>query len=134
MKRVMVFGTFDVLHPGHISFLKQAKKLGDYLIVSLARENNIRKIKGRAARHSEAERKSMLEAVKFVDKAVLGAREDYIGHILAQKPNVIALGYDQKAYTKELKSKLAKAGLKKIMIVRMKSFKPRQYKSSNFLK
>ncbi|HEY4500387.1 MAG TPA: adenylyltransferase/cytidyltransferase family protein, partial [Candidatus Paceibacterota bacterium] len=49
MKRVMVFGTFDILHPGHLYFLRAAKKLGDYLIVSLARDVNVRKIKGRKA-------------------------------------------------------------------------------------
>ena len=132
MKRVMVFGTFDILHPGHISFLRQARKLGDFLIVSLARENNIRKIKGRRAVHSEKERLSLVEAIRYVNKAVLGSVDDYIKHIVSQKPDVIALGYDQRAYTKDLKLKLGKAGLK-VRIVRLKPFKPRLYKTSKLL-
>lgn len=133
MKRVMVFGTFDILHPGHISFLRQAKKLGDFLIVSLARENNIRKIKGHKARHSEKQRQTMLEAIKYVNKAVLGATDDYIKHIVSQKPDIIALGYDQRAFTANLKEKLAGAGLKKIRIVRLKSYRPHLYKTSKLI-
>src|SRR3989344_7183697 len=126
MKRIMVFGTFDILHPGHISFLRRAKKLGDYLIVSLARENNIRKIKGHKARYSESERKSMLEAVKYADKVVLGAKDDYIKHIVSQKPHIIALGYDQRAFTKGLEEKLAHRGLR-IKIIRLKPLRPNLY-------
>ena len=131
MTRVMVFGTFDILHPGHIYFLRAAKRYGDFLIVSLARQGNIRRIKGRSARHSESERKSMLEAVRFVDKVVVGAEKDYIGHILKHKPNVIALGYDQKEYTEKLGKKLAEAGLN-VIIVRIKPFKSALYKSRKY--
>ena len=132
MKRVMVFGTFDILHPGHIFFLRQAKKYGDYLIVSLAREKFIRKIKGHKARHSETERKKMLEAVKFVDRVVLGAKSDYIRHIVREKPNVIVLGYDQKHFTEKLKEILAEKGLK-VKIVRLEAYKPEKYKTSKLL-
>lgn len=124
----MVFGTFDILHPGHIGFLKQAKKLGDFLIVSLAREEFIKLIKGRKALYSETERKTLLESVRYVDRVVLGAKDDYIKHIVAQKPDIIALGYDQTAFTENLKEKLAKKGLK-VRIVRLKAYKPKLYKS-----
>lgn len=132
MKRVLVFGTFDILHPGHLDFLRQAKKLGDFLIVSLAREKFIRKIKGRKALHSEKARKHMVEALKIVDKAVLGYKDNYIKHIASQKPQIIALGYDQIAFTQDLEKKLAAAGLK-IIIVRLKPYKKRLYKSSKIL-
>ena len=128
----MVFGTFDILHPGHLYFLKQARKYGDYLIVSLARENYIRKIKRRSSRHSETERKKLLEAVKFVDKVVLGSKTDYLQHIVSQKPQVIALVYDQKAFTNGLKNKLAERGLQ-VKIVRLKSYRREIYKSSKYL-
>jgi len=129
----MVFGTFDILHPGHLDFFRQAKKLGNFLIVSLARENNIRKIKGRKALHSEKQRLMMVEALKIVDKAVLGASEYYIKHIASQKPHIIALGYDQKAFTEDLKEKLIATGLKKIQIVRLKAYKPSKYKTSKLI-
>ena len=132
MTRVMVFGTFDILHPGHIYFLEFARKYGDFLIVSLAREKNIRKIKGRSAMHSEADRMTMVQALKIVDKAVLGSKDDYIQHIVSQKPDVIALGYDQKAFTHKLKETLADAGLK-VQIVRLKPYKVKVYKSSKLL-
>lgn len=128
MKRVMVFGTFDILHPGHIHFLKAAKKCGDVLIVSLARQSNIRRIKGRSAQHSEKARKAMLASLRFVDKVVLGAENDYIGHIVKQKPDIIALGYDQYHYTKGLKQRLAEEGLD-VRIVRVNAYKPRIYKT-----
>lgn len=129
MIRVLVFGTFDILHPGHIDFLRQAKRYGDFLIVSLAREKFIRKIKGHAARHSEAERKKLLGSVKFVDKVVLGSKSDYLGHIAAQKPDIIALGYDQTAFTEGLAKKLKARGLK-VKIVRLKPYKLKIYKTS----
>ncbi|KKW23310.1 MAG: FAD synthase [Parcubacteria group bacterium GW2011_GWA2_51_12] len=129
MKKVLVFGTFDVIHPGHISFLKQAKKYGDFLIVSLAREKYIRKIKGQSARHSETERKALLESLRLVNKVVFGSKTDYVGHILSIKPSVIVLGYDQKAFTEKLGEKLAERGLK-VRIVRAGAYKPAIYKSS----
>ena len=133
MKRVLVFGTFDILHPGHIYFLKQAKKLGDFLIVSLAREKFVRQIKGHKPLHSEKERLDMARALKIVDKAILGSTDNYIKHIVSQKPDIIALGYDQRAFTADLKKKLSDAGLKKIKIVRLKPYKPIFYKSSKIL-
>ena len=129
MKRVLVFGTFDILHPGHIYFLRQAKKHGDFLIVSLAREKFIKKIKGRRAIHSETDRGKMEKALEMADKVVLGSKSDYIGHIVSLKPNIIALGYDQKVFTGGLEGKLRDRGLK-IKIVRLKAYKPNIYKSS----
>lgn len=121
------------MHPGHIQFLKSAKRYGDFLIVSLARDTNIKRIKGHAASHTEAERKALLESVKFVDRVVMGAKTDYLGHIISLKPSIIALGYDQKHYTEKLREKLAKRGLK-VKIVRLKPYKPKIYKSSKLLK
>lgn len=126
--KVMVFGTFDVLHPGHIEFLRQAKKLGDYLIVSLAREKYIRKIKGHPARHTEPERRELLQAVRFVDEVVLGSRTDYLAHILRHRPQVIALGYDQTAFVAGLAEKLRARGLA-VKIVRLKPYKAKIYKT-----
>lgn len=128
MKKVLVFGTFDILHPGHIYLFKKAKRLGDFLIVSLATDRNVKRIKGRAPRHSVRDRKGLISALKFVDKVVVGAEKDYLGHIVALTPDVIALGYDQKAFTVGLEDKLAARGLK-VRIVRIKPYKKAIYKT-----
>jgi FAD synthetase len=133
--KIMVFGTFDLLHKGHLHFFKQARKLAKKpcLIVSVARDKNVRKIKGKKPQLSEKRRLALVKNSKFVDKAVLGALGDYVGHIIKQNPAIIALGYDQKAYTKGLKAILKKSGLI-VKIKRLKAYKPLVYKSSFFKK
>ena len=127
----MVFGTFDFLHKGHLYFFSQAKKLAQksFLIVSVARDVNVKKIKKHKAAQGEALRLAKIQSLKIVDKAVLGGKSGYLNHILRERPNIIALGYDQKAYVQNLKRDIEKHRLK-IKIRRLKAFMPRVYKSS----
>jgi FAD synthetase len=127
----MVFGTFEILHKGHLDFFEQARKLAKnpFLIVSIARDFNVKNIKGHKSRFSEKQRLIKVKQSKLVNKAMLGSLKDYIGHILKEKPQIIALGYDQKAYTKNLRKLLLKAGLE-VKVVRLKAFYPKIYKSS----
>lgn len=127
----MVFGTFDVLHSGHINFFRQARKLSAnaYLIVSVARDVNVKKIKGLPPRRREKSRLGAVKKCALVDRALLGGIKDYISHIIKQKPEIIALGYDQTAYIKNLKPLLAQKGLK-VKIVKLKAYYPKIYKSS----
>jgi len=129
----MVFGTFDVLHKGHLDFFRQARKLSakPFLIVSVARDVNVKKIKKAKPLHNEILRKKSVAKSKLVNKAVLGGLKNYIPHIVKEAPAIIALGYDQKAYVKNLKSLLLKNGLK-VRVVRLKPHKPHIYKSSFF--
>ena len=69
MKRVLTYGTFDLLHIGHINILKRARALGDYLVVALSTDE-FNEIKGKKAYHSFQERKSLLEAVRYVDLVI----------------------------------------------------------------
>ena len=69
MKRVITYGTYDLLHWGHIRLLKRAKQLGDYLIVALSTDE-FNAIKGKKAYHSYEERKLMLEAIRYVDLVI----------------------------------------------------------------
>ena len=69
MKRVLTYGTFDLLHWGHVRLLKRAKELGDYLIVALSTDE-FNKIKGKKAYHCFEERKMMLEAMRYVDLVI----------------------------------------------------------------
>ncbi|ANU10226.1 glycerol-3-phosphate cytidylyltransferase [Planococcus antarcticus DSM 14505] len=69
MKKVITYGTFDLIHHGHINILKRAKENGDYLIVGLS-SDEFNAIKGKSAYHSYEERKLILEAIKYVDEVI----------------------------------------------------------------
>jgi len=69
MKRVITYGTYDLLHYGHIRLLKRARELGDYLIVGLSTDE-FNAGKGKSAYHPYEERKAMLEAIRYVDLVI----------------------------------------------------------------
>lgn len=69
MKRILTYGTFDLLHFGHIEILRRAKALGDYLVVAVSTDE-FNAIKGKKAYHDYATRKKMLEAVRYVDLVI----------------------------------------------------------------
>ncbi|MBU5465334.1 glycerol-3-phosphate cytidylyltransferase [Virgibacillus sp. MSJ-26] len=69
MKRIITYGTFDILHAGHINLLRRAKELGDYLIVGISTDK-FNEMKGKQAYYSFEQRKAILEAVKYVDKVI----------------------------------------------------------------
>ncbi len=129
-KRIMVFGTFDGIHRGHLDFFKQAKNFmkNSFLIVSIARDKNVLKIKGKVPRLSEKERLGLVKKCKIADRVVLAGKVKYLTHILKEHPNVIALGYDQKAYVQELKKDLKNKGVS-IKIIRLKPYKEHIYKN-----
>jgi len=129
MKTVMVFGSFDVLHPGHLYFLKKAKTFGDKLIVVIARNSTIEKVKGKKPKYNERERKEHINELAYVDKAVLGYETDYYEIIEDINPAVICLGYDQDSFTKDLDKELEKRGMKP-KIIRIGAYKEDVYKSS----
>ena len=125
MKKVMVFGTFDTLHKGHLNLFGQAGKHG-YLIAVVARDETVKKVKGRFPHYSEKER---LKHVKIhVDKAVLGYKTDKYAIIKRINPDIICLGYDQNSFTRDLRKHF------KGKIIRLKAYKPHIYKSSKFKK
>ena len=123
-KTVMCFGTFDRLHPGHISYLKQAGEYGEILIVVIARDVNVKKIKGRLPSKNEAERLEEIKKIKFVDQAVLGQIKNKYNIIKKYNPDVICLGYDQNVDETELRTVF------KNKIIRLKPYKEELYKSS----
>ncbi|OGS61109.1 MAG: FAD synthase [Euryarchaeota archaeon RBG_19FT_COMBO_69_17] len=94
MVRVMATGVFDLLHPGHVYFLREARRLGDELVVVVARDATARRFKHEPIT-GEASRLQLVESLKPVDRAILG-REGNIYDILDElRPDVIALGFDQ---------------------------------------
>lgn len=93
--RVMTTGVFDLLHPGHLLMLEEAQKLGDELVVVIARDASAEKEKHRPIT-PEDHRRRMVEALKPVDKAVLGHHGDYYRIVEELRPDIIALGFDQR--------------------------------------
>ncbi len=90
-KKVLAVGFFDMLHYGHLNYLRQAKEKGDYLIVLVSHEKN----KNKKALLSQKERAEMVESLKIVDKVVLGDEKRDFEKILREiKPDVIVVGYD----------------------------------------
>lgn len=130
MKTVMVFGTFDGVHQGHEYFLNEAKKLGDRLVVCIARDVTVERIKGRCPRRPEIERREALVEDRHVDQVVYGDRELSSYRIVEEiNPDVIALGYDQTELKTDLGRWVSARG-KSIELVDIASHHPELYKSS----
>jgi len=126
----MVFGTFDIFHKGHISFMEQAKQYGDFLIVVIARDKTVEKVKGVQSYNKEKIRMKMIINSGLAEKVILGDLKDRYAAIKKYKPEIICLGYDQKFFIDKLKNKLSEFGLNKTKIIRLKSYYPQIYKSS----
>ncbi|MDO8659529.1 MAG: adenylyltransferase/cytidyltransferase family protein [Candidatus Parcubacteria bacterium] len=128
--KILVFGTFDGLHEGHLDFFKQARKLANnsFLIVSVARDKNVKRIKGELPELNDKKRLALVKKCALVDKVILAGVQNYLPHILRESPDIIALGYDQKAYVKNLKKDLKNKGLM-VKIVRLKPYKEHVYKN-----
>ncbi|MBI4066523.1 adenylyltransferase/cytidyltransferase family protein [Candidatus Gottesmanbacteria bacterium] len=96
MKKVLVGGCFDLLHYGHIRFLEEAKKQGDWLVVALESDENVRRMKseGRPI-HTQAQRKEMLEAISCVDEVIalpqMNSHQEYYDLVSRVQPQVIAI-------------------------------------------
>ncbi len=121
----MGFGTFDGLHPGHVSVLKQLRELGDEVFVVVARDKNVEKLKGRKPHFNEAQRSEALRKTELADHVLLGNEENFYQCLVDHRPDVIGLGYDQHADLDALAKRFPD-----IRIVRLKAMKPHVFKSS----
>jgi FAD synthetase len=128
----MVFGTFDVLHPGHVHFFKQALKLAEnpFLIVSIARDVSVAKVKGKPPLYSELQRQKSVVDTGLADRVVLGAVGDHIAHILEEEPDIIALGYDQSGYYVETTKEYFAKHNSRVRFVTLQPHRPEEFKSS----
>ena len=93
MVKVMATGTFDLLHLGHIYYLKEAKKLGDRLAVVVSTDSTVRRLKHEPVNHEQI-RLNLIKELKIVDEAYLGHEDDIYEIVKEIKPDVIALGFD----------------------------------------
>jgi len=92
--KVLVAGTFDIIHPGHIYLFNEAKKYGDIYAI-IARDENVRKFKGKKTVFNENERKLLVESLKMVKEAHLGDANDLFKKVNEINPDIIFLGPDQ---------------------------------------
>lgn len=110
MVRVMATGVFDLLHPGHLFFLEEARKLGDELVVVVARDQTARRLKHEPYLPEQL-RREMVAALKPVDRAILGSATDIYSTVIEVRPDLIALGFDQVFDEREVERECARRGV-----------------------
>jgi FAD synthetase len=120
MVKVMATGTFDLLHMGHIYYLKEAKKLGDILVVVVATDATVRKLKHDPITPQEI-RVNLIKELKVVDEAYLGHEKDIYAIVEEIKPDIIALGFDQVHDADAIKAELKKRKLN-VQVVRLSKY------------
>jgi FAD synthetase len=131
MKKVIVFGTFDHLHKGHISFLQQAKRLADQILVVVARDRHVFAAKKRNPSEKDRIRAKNLRKLEFVDRVILGSKtHNFYRTLRSHKPDIVALGYDQEPSLWKLRRDLKRHRIKGLVLKRLRSYNPNIYKSS----
>jgi len=120
MVRVLATGTFDLLHPGHLLYLSEARSLGDELYVIVARDSMIKHKQKPIV--PEEQRLEMVQALRVVDKAMLGSKTDIFEPLRDIRPDIIALGANQFFKEKDLEAQLRVHGID-AKVVRINSFR-----------
>jgi len=123
--RIMGFGTFDGLHPGHVSVLKQLRELGDEVFVVVARDKSVEKIKGNKPHFDERKRLEAVRKTGLADHVLLGNEKHFYQCLIDYRPDIIGLGYDQRADLDHLAKHFPS-----IRVERLKALKPHIFKSS----
>jgi FAD synthetase len=125
---------FDLLHLGHVKFLEEAKKAGGKnaeLLVIVARDSTVQRMKGRKPVMPENQRRALVESLRVVDEAVLGLEDFDIGEVIERvKPDVIALGYDQADMEARVREYVNKHALN-VRVVRVGKFEDDELSSSS---
>ena len=119
MRRVVATGTFDILHPGHLFYLEESRKLGDELWVVVAREWNV--VHKPRPIIPEEQRLKMIAGLRCVDHAMLGDMEDMFRPIAEIDPEVVTLGFNQKFSEERLVSQMRERGIR-ADVVRIRPF------------
>lgn len=109
MKRVVAQGTFDILHPGHVYYLQEARKMGDELHVIVARGSNVTHKAGPVI--PDNQRVEMVAALESVDQAHLGHPDDIFVPVEEIGPDVIVLGHDQHHDETAIQAELESRGI-----------------------
>jgi len=132
-KTVLASGTFDLLHLGHVKYLEEARKAGGKdarLVVIVATDKTVQKRKGAKPVMPEEHRRALVESLKVVDEAVLGYEKFDISTVIEEiKPDVIAVGYDQKGIEDKVCQTVAQKKLP-IQVVKISKFGKEELNSS----
>ena len=133
----MASGVFDLLHYGHVRFLEEAKRLGGpdaRLVVIVARDRTVERLKGRRPIIPEDQRRALVEALRVVDEALLGYEALNLEAVLERvRPDIIAVGYDQEGIEQRLRRLIEERGLD-IQVVRIGRFGDEELSSSSKIK
>lgn len=134
-KKIVITGTFDLVHPGHTFLIKKASELGEVYVI-VARDVNVKKFKGVSPILPEDQRLEMVQNLKNVKKAIFGKIDsDYLKIIEEINPDIIMLGPNQKVTIKMIKNGLKAKGLEKIKIIRLEKFyNKHKFHSSTLIK
>lgn len=134
---VLATGTFDLLHYGHVYYLTEAKKAGGEdakLVVVVARDKTVERLKGSRPIIPENQRRAVVEALRVVDEALLGYEDMNMEKVIERvKPDVIAVGHDQKEIEKRVRQLIKDKNLK-IEVVRVRRFSEETLNSSTKIK
>lgn len=126
----MTFGTFDHLHLGHIYYLREARKYGNYLITVVARDKTTNTLKWKPAREDEQVRLQKLINVHVADEVLLGSETDYYAILWEKKPDVLCFGYDQRSFNGESLTRYLTEHNLSPQIITLDAFEPEKWKSS----
>ena len=130
-RTVLIFGVFDAIHDGHLSFIGQAKKEGDHLVVIVARDEVVKELKGKFPEKNEVERINKLLEISDVDLVLLGDPERETYNTLKEvKPDILFLGYDQNVLGESIEKNIKSGKLPKMKVIKGKPFKPEIFHSS----
>lgn len=120
MVRVMASGVFDLIHIGHLRFLESARALGDELVVVVATDDTVRRRKHEPI-FPEAMRAELVGALKPVDRAVVGHVGDPFRIVEELRPDIIALGHDQRQDADAIRAEMARRGVR-VEVIRLEKY------------
>lgn len=130
-KVVLIGGAFEIIHPGHIHTIREAKRLGDLLVVVVATDRNVARNKGREPATDEATRVELVSSIRYVDLAILGNQGSIYETLEKVRPDIVALGYDQYHNAEEIVREGKKRGI--VLVVRRLGTPVPQMKTTNIL-
>ena len=123
-KVVLTTGAFDMLHPGHVKLLEEAKKLAGpdgKLVVLIARDETVKRNKGRDPIFDEESRRYMVSMLKPVDEVILGYTPPSFEKVIERvKPDIVVFGYDQEKFRKEFERFCKERGIDVDIVVARK--------------
>lgn len=111
LKVVMFGGAFEIIHPGHIHALSEARGLGNTLVVVVATDESVERNKGRPPATGQAQRVALISSLRQVDLALAGNKGSIFDILVKVRPDIVALGYDQRHNDGEIVKEAARRGV-----------------------